>query len=66
MSLKIFHIIFISLSILLSFGFGVWSIRFSATENHGGYFWAGLISFVVSMALIVYGVNFIKKMKGVS
>jgi len=66
MSLKIFHIIFIVLSIILSFGFGIWSIQFSNTENQSGYFWAGIASFFIGVALIVYGVNFLKKMKGVS
>lgn len=64
MSLKIFHIVFITLSSLLSFGFGVWAIR--AHYRGGGdigYLVSGIVSFLAGGALIYYGDKFFKKMR---
>ncbi|MFQ5568833.1 MAG: hypothetical protein ACE5G0_04110 [Rhodothermales bacterium] len=63
MSLKAFHIFFIALSTLLSFGFGVWGVYdFFA---YGGV-WSlvlGSGSFVIGIVLIFYGINFLHKLK---
>ena len=66
MSLKAFHIFFISLSVLLTFGFAVWTFQ-SYTENGGFIVLMGsLISMLTGVGLIVYGINFLKKLKNVS
>lgn len=58
MSLKAIHIFFIALSILLALGFGVWSI-------YHQYTLMGVISFVIGIALVFYGVRFLRKLRHV-
>jgi hypothetical protein len=59
MSLKAFHIFFIALSILLSAGCAVWGFVMGVHPAFG-------ISFsLVALALIIYGVSFLKKSKGI-
>jgi hypothetical protein len=67
MSLKAFHLVFIVASILLSSGFGVWCFMnyFSAGGN-GLDLSMGAGSVIAVIALIVYEVFFLKKMKNVS
>jgi len=65
MSLKAFHLVFITASILLSLGFGVWLV-----DQHvqSGSEWAlvcGIGSFVVAILLVVYERNFLKKTKDI-
>ena len=67
MSLKTFHLIFISASTALAFGCGVWGLRdfFSA----GGRAWDlifGLGSVIVGVGLLIYERFFLKKRKNVS
>ena len=66
MSLKAFHVVFVAASILLALGFGVWSL---SNYFHGGQipdlvFGAG--SLVTGLALIVYGIFVLKKLKNIS
>jgi hypothetical protein len=56
MSLKWFHIVFISLSMLTSLGFGVWALI-------NGHATLGVLSLAGSAALVVYGNYFLGKMK---
>ena len=62
MSLKAFHLVFISLSVLMTFGFGVWTLA----EGSGNFTVYGLLSFLSSVALIIYGWKFLKKFRDVS
>ena len=55
MSLKAFHIFFIVLAILLSAGCAVWGFANGLVPAFGFSF-AGL-----SVALMIYGINFLKK-----
>ena len=58
MSLKAFHIVFVTLSSLLAFAFAAWSF----SEPEGGYYRvAGAGAALFGVALIVYGVLFWKK-----
>jgi hypothetical protein len=57
MSLKAFHIFFISVAVLLCLGFGVWCLR------QPGYTAAGVGSFVFAVALVVYEVIFLRSFK---
>jgi len=56
MGIKYIHVILIIVSILLSLGFGLWTL------NHDFMAW-GYCSFVIAVALIIYCVKFIQKMK---
>ncbi|MEO8429726.1 MAG: hypothetical protein ABI651_21775 [Verrucomicrobiota bacterium] len=67
MSLKAFHIIFITASTLLAFGFGAWSLAVYFTANGGTLdFVLGSASVGAGIALIVYGKYFLKKLKNIS
>lgn len=61
MSLKAFHIVFISVSAILAFGFGAWILiadsGLGATVNILG----GILSFIVGVSLVLYGIRFLRK-----
>jgi hypothetical protein len=59
MSLKAFHLIFVTLLTSLSFGCAAWA--FSA----GNIFW-GVTGIVTGILVIVYGIYFLKKLKKIS
>ena len=63
MSLKAFHIVFIIFSTLLAFAVGVWCIWVNLVEGAPVYLTGAIASFVVAVALIIYGVWFYRKMK---
>jgi hypothetical protein len=67
MSLKAFHIIFITASSALAFGCGVWGLKdfFSAGGRLFHLFFA-IGSFAVGAGLVVYGRYFLKKLKNIS
>ena len=54
MSLKWFHIAFISLSMLVSLGFGIWGLL-------NGHVVLGIVSLCGSAGLVVYGNYFLGK-----
>lgn len=62
MSLKTFHIVFITVSTLLSFGMAAYAIL----EVEGGirFLWV-VLSLTVGIVLILYGKAFMKKMKDI-
>lgn len=65
MSLKAFHILFVTASILLAAGFGGWAVR---TYRHDGgvvNLIMAVASFAVAAILLVYGRWFLDKLKGV-
>jgi hypothetical protein len=59
MSLKAFHLIFVTLLTSLSFGCAAWA--FSAGKTIGGA--AGIFAGIL---VIVYGIYFLKKLKKIS
>ncbi len=63
MSLRDFHIIFIISAILLSMGFGFWAIEQYQFFRGLTYIITSIFSFLFSLMLIVYEINFIKKIK---
>ena len=67
MSLKAFHVIFITASSALAFGCGVWALKdyFSADGRALDLFFA-LGSVAAGVGLIVYERYFLKKLKNVS
>jgi hypothetical protein len=62
-SLKIFHIVFISLSVLLSAGLGAWGLERYLTGGSLEGLALGSLFFVTGAVLLVYGIKFWKKMK---
>ena len=67
MSLKAFHIFFISLASLMTLGCGVWELKsYCSPAPRPWQLWFGIGALVISAGLMVYGRNFLKKMKGVS
>jgi hypothetical protein len=66
MSLKAFHLIFITASSALAFGFGVWLVKnFFSPDGRASDLVFGLVSFAVSAGLIIYERYFLKKTKKV-
>ena len=63
MSLKAFHIVFIVVSVLLAFGFGVWGVYYHFTYGNVWYLIMGAAAFVIGIGLIIYGINFLHKLK---
>jgi hypothetical protein len=59
MSLKAFHLIFVTLLTGLSFGCAAWAFR------SGSVAW-GVTAIAAGISVIVYGIYFLKKLKNVS
>ena len=67
MSLKAFHLIFITASSALAVGFGVWALRnYLAPDGRMMDLLMAIGSFVCGVGLIVYERYFLKKLKNVS
>jgi len=66
MSLKFFHLFFISVVMLFLIGFGVWATRRYMELRETEMLATGVGSFVFAAVLTVYGCWFLKKLKGVS
>ena len=56
MGIKNIHIVLISCSVLVAGVFGGWSLN-------NDYQIGGYVSFTVAAALVIYGINFLKKVK---
>lgn len=67
MSLKAFHVLFITIASAMAFGCGVWGLKshFSA-EPSAFDLWLGLVGVLAGIGLIVYEIRFLKKTKGES
>lgn len=63
MSLKIFHIVFVGLSVVLSAGLGAWGVHGYLTDGSTDGLALGVLFFVTGGVLLVYGIRFWKKMK---
>ena len=63
LSLKIFHIISIITSIILSFGFGGWALRYQQENANPLYLPMGAVSLIFGILLILYLLKVIKKLK---
>lgn len=64
MSLKGFHIVFITFSTLLAFGCGVWCLWVhSLAPEESSYIVGAVFSFAAAVVLVVYGCWFWRKMK---
>jgi hypothetical protein len=66
MSLKAFHVIFISASSALALGCGIWGLKqYFSQRGQALDLVFGLGGLVATAALIVYGRYFLKKLKNV-
>jgi hypothetical protein len=59
MSLKAFHLIFVTLLTGLSFGFAAWAF----STGHTGF---GVAGVATGILVIIYGIYFLKKLKKIS
>lgn len=67
MSLKAFHVIFITAASALAFGFGVWELKdYWSPDGAGRDLAFGVGSLVVGIGLLVYEWFFMKKLKHIS
>jgi hypothetical protein len=66
MSLKAFHIFFIVLSAALSLGFALWAFKGYADGGNARLALAGAGAILAGIALVVYGIKFLRKLKHVS
>lgn len=66
MSLKAFHILFVSVSTLLSLGFGVWAVLGYCDGGSVGLLAAAAGALVVAVLLAGYGLWFCRKLKHLS
>jgi hypothetical protein len=63
MSLKGFHIVFIIFSTLLALGTAAWCVWVNLVEGAPIYLAGAIAAVVTSIALIIYGIWFYRKMK---
>ena len=63
MSIKGFHILFIIVSTLLALGIGCWCVWVDITIGEPVYLGGAIASFACTVALVIYGVLFYRKMK---
>lgn len=61
MSLRGFHVLFISLAVLCTVGFALWTLFSGADSNTGAVRIVGMISGFAGLGLGIYGVWFYKK-----
>ena len=63
MSLKGFHIVFITISTLLALGAGAWCLWIDSLHGAPTFRIGAIFSFAAATALIIYGIWFYRKMK---
>ncbi len=66
MSLKAFHVFFVIVSVLCALGFGAWAVADYARTGRGSALLLGILGFASAVALIWYGLWFLRKLKNVS
>jgi len=65
MSIKGFHLIFITIAAIFCAGFGIWALFINDKESGTGITFAGIVTLIVSVALIFYGIYFRRKSKDI-
>ena len=63
MSLKAFHVVFVTASVLLAFGFAAWCFE-AAPDPGAGWRLTGAASVLTGIALVIYEAWFLKKTRG--
>ncbi len=62
MGLRSFHLFFIMISTIMSVGIGFWCFLSDAGRKLYGSSAIGAISLLAGVALVIYGVRFVKKL----
>lgn len=66
MSLKTFHIVFVTVSVLLMLVIAAWNLgNYRDNGTQGDLTW-GIVSLIAAVGLLVYGKVFLRKFKNVS
>jgi membrane protein YdbS with pleckstrin-like domain len=65
MSLRIFHLFFIFVSIVCAFGYGAWCVKESLRTADSSQMVIAVIAFLAGVGLIVYGVKVRRKLMNV-
>lgn len=66
MSLKAFHLVFVTALSSLTFGCAIWKFKAFANEHlNSDLAWA-IVSLLAGVAVLIYGKYFLKKLKNVS
>lgn len=64
MSIKSFHIFFITISVMFSLWFSVWTLTAYSADNENTYYLVlGIGAIAVTALLVLYGVKVYKKLK---
>ena len=63
MSLKTFHLVFVTASILLGLGVGAWGVLEYRANGELGALAMGILFLVMGIALMIYGRRMLKKTK---
>jgi hypothetical protein len=66
MSLKAFHVVFITASALLAFFFAVWCLGLGSHEPSAGWWFTGIVSLVCGLGLGAYEAWFLRETRGLS
>ncbi|KAA3598447.1 MAG: hypothetical protein DWQ06_12065 [Calditrichaeota bacterium] len=66
MSLKAFHIVFIVLSVLVSFGYTYWGVQQYLHQGALIDLSLGILSGIIGVGLVIYGKKFLEKLKNFS
>jgi hypothetical protein len=66
MSLKAFHVVFVSASILLAFGFGAWSYSVYKDQGKTADLIYAIGSALAGVALVIYFKIVLRKLKNIS
>ncbi len=66
MSLKAFHIVFVTASVLLAFGFAAWAFVNYADSRRLADLATGMGGLFAGVGLLAYGRYFLKKLKNIS
>lgn len=65
MSIKGFHLIFITIAAIFCAGLGIWALFINETEEGLGITLMGIISLISSISLLAYGVYFRRKSRDI-
>ena len=63
MSLKTFHLFFITIAIIGAVAFGAWGIFYHLSHSNTMYFVLGIISIFGGAGLVIYEIKILKKLK---
>ena len=65
MSLKTFHVFFVIVSVLCALGFGAWAVSDYLRTGSSGVLVLAILAFAAAVALVWYGLWFLRKLKDV-